>query len=309
MYDVIVIGCGPAGMTAAIYAARANKKVLILEKETIGGQMASAPLIENYPGYKSISGSELASNMFDHVMELDVDFELEEVTEIIDGKVKKVVTDSNTYETKTIIVATGSKYRLLGLENEENLIGKGIHFCTSCDGIFFKDKTVAIIGGGNSAVINAITMSDICKKVYVIQNLENLTAENILIDKLKEKDNVEVITNSKVIKVLGEDILTSVVIETSAEEKEIFLDGMFISIGLVPQSDLVKNILNINRYGYIESNNCKTDIPGIFVAGDCRDKTFRQITISAGDGTTAATEAINYLNNNWQNEIKYIKLK
>ncbi|MBE6138268.1 MAG: FAD-dependent oxidoreductase [Firmicutes bacterium] len=298
MYDVIVIGCGPAGMTSAIYAARANKKVLILEKETIGGQMASAPLIENYPGYSSISGSELASKMFDQIMELDVDFELEEVTVIIDGKVKKVVTDSNTYDTKTIIVATGSKYRLLGLENEEDLIGKGIHFCTSCDGIFFKDKTVAVIGGGNSAVINAITMSDICKKVYVIQNLEKLTAENILIDKLNRKDNVEIITSATVKKINGEDILTGIVIEILKEEKEILLDGMFISIGLVPQSELVKNVLNINQYGYIESNNCKTDIQGIFVAGDCRDKAFRQITISTSDGTVAATEAINYLNNN-----------
>lgn len=296
MYDVIVIGCGPAGMTSAIYAARANKKVLILEKETIGGQMASAPLIENYPGYKSISGSELASNMFDQIMELGVDFELEEVLEIVDGETKKVLTDSNTYETKTIIIATGSKYRLLGLDNEENLIGKGIHFCTSCDGIFFKDKIVAIIGGGNSAVINAITMSDICKKVYVIQNLENLTAEDILVSKLRKKDNIEIITNSTVTKVIGEEQLTGIIIETDSKEQEIFLDGMFISIGLVPQSELVKNILKINKYGYIESTACNTNVPGIFVAGDCRDKAFRQITISTGDGTTAATEAINYLN-------------
>lgn len=298
MYDIVIIGCGPAGMTAAIYAARANKKVLILEKETIGGQMASAPLIENYPGYQSISGSELASNMFDQVMNLNVDFELEEVKEIIDGKIKKVITDSNTYKTKTIIIATGSKYRLLGLENEINLIGNGIHFCTACDGIFFKDKTVAIIGGGNSAVINALTMSDICKKVYVIQNLDKLTAESILIDNLNSKDNVEIIVSSCVRKILGESCLESIVIDTDGQEQELKLDGMFISIGLIPQSEIVSKILKINKYGYIESNNCITELPGIFVAGDCRDKMFRQVTISTGDGTTAATEAINFLNNN-----------
>lgn len=298
MYDIIIIGCGPAGMTAGVYAARANKKVLILEKESIGGQMSSAPLIENYPGYQSISGSELANNMFEQVSALDVDFELEEVTEIKDGDIKTVVTDCNEYETKTIIIATGSKYRLLGLENEVNLIGNGIHFCTACDGIFFKDKVVAIIGGGNSAVINALTMSDICKKVYVIQNMPNLTCESILEDNLREKSNVEVIVNSTVKTILGEDSLESIIINNNGKDEEIKLDGMFISIGLIPQSDFVKNILNINKFGYIESNNCVTSIPGIFVAGDCRDKSFRQVTISTGDGTVAATEAINYLNKN-----------
>lgn len=298
MYDIIIIGCGPAGMTAGVYAARANKKVLILEKESIGGQMSSAPLIENYPGYQSISGSELANNMFEQVSALDVDFELEEVLEIKDGEVKTVVTDCNEYKTKTVIIATGSKYRLLGLDNEANLIGNGIHFCTACDGIFFKDKIVAIIGGGNSAVINALTMSDICKKVYVIQNMPNLTCESILEDNLKEKNNVEIIVSSTVEKILGEDSLESIIINNNGTNEEIKLDGMFISIGLIPQSDFVKNILNINKFGYIESNNCVTNIPGVFVAGDCRDKSFRQVTISTGDGTVAAIEAINYLNNN-----------
>lgn len=299
MYDIVIIGCGPAGMTSAIYAARSNKKVLILEKESIGGQMASAPLIENYPGFSSISGSELANNMFEQVSNLNVDFEIEEVTDIIDGDTKKVVTDSGEYETKSIIIATGSKYRLLGLENEKNLIGSGIHFCTACDGFFFKNKVVAIIGGGNSAIINAITMADICEKVYVIQNLPTLTCESALEETLKEKNNVEIIVNSTVKQILGEDRLESIVITTSGIDNKIKLDGMFISIGLVPQSDFVKNTLKTNKYGYIESINCVTDIPGIFVAGDCRDKAFRQVTISTSDGTVAATEAINYLNNKY----------
>jgi len=295
MYDVIIVGCGPAGMTSAIYLARANKKVLILEKETIGGQMASSPLIENYPGYSSISGSELANNMFEQLSNLGVEIELEEVVEIKDGEIKKVITEDNTYEAKSIIIATGCKYRLLGLDNEEDLIGKGIHFCVACDGAFYKDKTVAVIGGGNSAVINAITLSDLCKKVYLIQNLDYLTAEPILIDKIKGKQNVEIILSSVVTKINGEDELESININNSDEIK---IDGMFISIGLIPQSDFVKDLLSINKYGYIESNDCVTALKGIFVAGDCRDKKVRQVTVATSDGTVAATSAIEYLNNN-----------
>jgi len=282
-------------MTSAIYLARANKKVLILEKETIGGQMASSPLIENYPGYSSISGSELANNMFEQLSNLGVEIELEEVVEIKDGEIKKVITEDNTYEAKSIIIATGCKYRLLGLDNEEDLIGKGIHFCVACDGAFYKDKTVAVIGGGNSAVINAITLSDLCKKVYLIQNLDYLTAEPILIDKIKGKQNVEIILSSVVTKINGEDELESININNSDEIK---IDGMFISIGLIPQSDFVKDLLSINKYGYIESNDCVTALKGIFVAGDCRDKKVRQVTVATSDGTVAATSAIEYLNNN-----------
>jgi len=292
MYDAIIIGCGPAGMTSAIYLARANKKVLILEKETIGGQMASSPLIENYPGYSAISGSELANNMFEQLSNLGVKIELEEVIKIKDDKTKEVITDYNTYESKSVIVATGCKYRLLGLEKEDELIGKGIHFCVACDGAFYKNKTVAVIGGGNSAVINAITLSDICEKVYLIQNLDYLTAEEILIDKLKEKENIEIILRSVVTKIKGEEELES--IEVNNEEMKI--DGMFISIGLIPQSDIVKDILKVNKYGYIESRDGITDIEGIFVAGDCRDKKVRQVTVATSDGTVAATNVIEYLN-------------
>lgn len=298
MYDFIIIGCGPAGMTAAIYAKRANKKVLILEKETIGGQMASAPLIENYPGYSAISGSFLANQMFEQLSNLGVEVELEEVKQIKPGKVKKVITDENTYEAKAVLIATGSKYRLLGLENEEELIGKGIHFCVACDGAFYKNKEVAVIGGGNSAVINALTLSDICSKVYIIQNLDMLTAEESLIDKLSSKNNVEIILCSTVQKIIGKEELQSIIVKTKNEEKEISIDGMFISIGLIPQSDIVKDILKINSFGYIESVDGITNEEGIFVAGDCRDKKVRQVTIATGDGTVAAISAIDYLNNN-----------
>ncbi len=293
MYDIIIIGCGPAGMTAGIYAARANKKVLILEKETIGGQMSSAPLIENYPGYSAILGSELAGLMYDQAENLGVEIELEEVIEIVDGKIKKIITEDNTYETKTIIIATGSKYRTLGLENEENLIGKGIHFCVACDGAFYKNKNVAVIGGGNSAVINAITLSDLCNHVTVVQNLDKLTAEEALVDVLNSKSNVDIITNSTVTKINGDEDLKSIIIN---DDKELVVDGMFLSIGLIPQSNLVKDILPLNNYGYIEANDGVTECEGVFVAGDCRNKKIRQVTVATSDGTIAAMAAIEYLN-------------
>ena len=292
MYDAIIIGCGPAGMTSAIYLARQNKKVLILEKETIGGQISSSPLVENYPGFIAISGSELAGNMFDQVTALGVDFELEEVTKIIDGDIKKVVTTDNTYETKTVIIATGCKYRLLGLDNETNLIGKGIHFCVSCDGAFYKDKTVAVIGGGNSAVINAISLSEICKKVYVIQNLDDLTSEKNLADKLREKTNVEIIVSSVVSKINGTDSLESIEINNN---KTIKVDGMFLSIGMVPQNNFVKDLIKLDIYNYVDSIDCKTNIPGISVAGDLRTKPYRQVTTAVNDGTIAANLVIDFL--------------
>lgn len=293
IYDSIIIGCGPAGMTAAIYLARQNKKVLILEKESIGGQIASSPLVENYPGFTAISGAELANNMYEQVTNLNVDIELEEVTDIIDGDVKEVVTSDNTYKTKTIIIATGCKYRLLGLDNEIDLIGSGIHFCVSCDGAFYKGKTVAVIGGGNSAMINALSLSEICKKVYIIQNLADLTGENNIKEKLLSKDNVELITNSVVSKITGDSSLESITINN---DKVIKLDGMFISIGMVPNVSFINNNVKLDDRNYIVSDECKTNINGIFVAGDVRNKIYRQVTTAVNDGTICANLVIEYLN-------------
>lgn len=293
MYDIIIIGCGPAGMTAGIYGARANKKVLILEKETIGGQMASSPLIENYPGYLSISGSELADIMYEQAINLGVDIELDEAKKIEVSDHVKIICDNDIYEGKSLIIATGAKYKMLNLPNEDNLIGKGIHFCVSCDGTFYKDKKVAVIGGGNSAVINALSLSDYAKKVYLVHHSNNLKAEKILVEKIKEKNNIEIILSSDVTKINGEEELESIVLN---DEKNIEVEGIFISIGLIPQSDIVKDILDVNESGYIEANNCETNIPFVFVAGDCRNKLIKQITVATSDGTTAATNAINYLN-------------
>lgn len=298
MYDVIIIGCGPAGMTAAIYALRANKKVLILEKSGIGGQIASSPLVENYPGYIKISGSELSNNLYEQVVNLGGEIGLEEVIEIKNGKTKKVITEETEYETKSIIIATGNEYRKLGLPNEEELIGNGIHFCVSCDGAFYKDKVVAVIGGGNTAVVTSLALSELCKKVYLIQNLEVLTSEKVLQDRINKKSNVEIIYNSVVKKLNGESELESIVIFDNKEEKELNIDGMFISIGLIPQNEFLKDLITLNENKFIVSDNdCHTNIEGIFVAGDCKDKKVRQLTTATSDGTIAAIEAIKYLNN------------
>lgn len=299
MYDVIIIGCGMAGMTSAIYAARANKKVLVLEKESIGGQIASSPLVENYPGYISISGSELANNIFEQVLNLGVEIELEEVKEIKNGKVKKIITENNMYETKTIIIATGGKHRTLGIKDEQKYFGNGINFCVACDGAFYKNKVVAVVGGGNSAVVNAITLATICNKVYIIQDMDHLTAEATLVNRIKDYENIEVIYNSAITDLHGDNELNGITIKTKDKEKELKIDGLFVSIGLIPQSELAENLLSINEFNYIESDNCTTEIPGIFVAGDCRDKNIRQLTVAASDGTVAALAAINYLNKDY----------
>ena len=297
MYDSIIIGAGPAGMTAAIYLARANKKVLIIEKETIGGQISSSPLVENYPGYEGISGSVLANNMYNQVDKLGVDIELDEVTDIIPGELHTVKTLDNEFKARTVIIATGVKYRLLGLENEIELIGNGIHFCVSCDGAFYKGKHVAVVGGGNTGIINAIALADMCEKVYLIQDKDKLTGEKILQDKLKQKVNVEVITNSGVSKIVGDDKLKKIIIKNGEKENEFVIDGMFISIGLMPQSDFLKGIIDLDKFNYAVSLDTKTKIDGIFVAGDIRTKPFRQITTAVNDGTTSALYALEYLDN------------
>ncbi len=230
--------------------------------------------------------------MYEQIISLGAEIELEEVIKVEPGKVKKVITIDNSYEAKSVIIATGNKYRLLGLPNEENLIGSGIHFCVSCDGAFYKDKVVAVIGGGNSAVINATYLSDICKKVYLIQRIDKLTAEPSLQDRLRKRNNVEIILSHQVNKINGTDSLETIILDN---QKEIKLDGMFVAIGQVPQNDFVKDIINLDERSYIDSDDAKTNVDGIFVAGDCRRKKYRQVTTACNDGTNAALEVISYL--------------
>lgn len=297
IYDCIIIGAGPAGLTSAIYLLRAGKNVLILEKSTIGGGIASTPMIENYPGCARVSGEQLADNLFAQVTDFGGNLEVWEVKKIEeDGDHYKLVTDGPDFFAKTIIIATGTTWRRLGLPNEENLIGHGISFCVTCDGAFYKDQTVAIIGGGNTAVTNALELSEICKKLIVVQNLADLTGENILNEKLKAKENVEIIYNATVKELIGEDELKGIVINTPDGEKKIDVDGMFISIGLVPQTDFVKDSITLNKFNYIDAvENCNTNLKGVFVAGDVRNKAYHQITTATSDGTVAALEVQKYL--------------
>lgn len=292
MYDCIIIGCGMAGMTASIYLARANLKCLIIEKETIGGQISSSPKVSNYPGCPDIKGASLVDNVFKQVEDLGVSFEIGTVLKVLDGDTKKVVTDNNTYFSKTIIIATGVSHRKLNLDNEDNLIGKGIHFCVTCDGAFYKGKDVIVVGGGNTALINAISLSSICKNVYIVQNLDKLTGEEKLIEEIKKISNIKILLSSKITKINGDDALSSVIIN---DKDTLKAEGMFISIGLEPCNDIFKGLINLTDDGYIKTDDCKTNVDGIFAAGDCTYKKVRQLTTATSDGTIAALQVINYL--------------
>ena len=303
MYDITIVGAGPAGLTAAIYALRADKKVLLLEKETFGGQITYSPRVENYPSQLAISGNELAEMMLSQVMEHGADIELAEVTGITssgDGYV--VNTDNGTFETKTVIIATGSKHRQLGLDGENELVGEGVSYCAVCDGAFYNGKKVAVIGGGNTALQDAVLLSDICTEVTVIQNLAQMTGESKLVSKLSQKDNVKFVFNTIVTDLIANESGLSAIklLNTSNEEySTLEVDGIFVAIGQKPENKPFENLTKLNDYGYIISDEaCLTDTKGVFVAGDCRTKAVRQITTATADGAVAALAACRYLDNN-----------
>lgn len=298
MYDIIIIGAGPAGLTAAIYGRRAEKSVLVIEKGVFGGQVTFSPKIENYPGFGELTGTQLADKMVEHAISLGAEFEMETVTAIRDGEIKEVVTENGSFQGKTVIIATGAAHRHLGVEGEEKYLGNGISFCAVCDGAFYAGQEVTVIGGGNSALQEAILLSATSKKVTIIQNLPNLTGEEALQNTLKAKDNVEIICSSVVSGFTGEDSLKGVIIKNcgTGEETTVPCDGCFVAIGLIPATDFIKGDITLNFYGYVEANeSCKTNIDGIFVAGDCRSKEIRQITTATADGATAALAAIKHI--------------
>lgn len=297
MYDIIVIGGGPAGLTAALYACRANKTVLVMEKAAFGGQITYSPKVENIPGFVSLTGNEFAEKMVEQVLEQGADVEPCEVLEIKDGEIKTVVTDSGEFQSKAVIIATGAKHRLPGIERETEFIGNGISFCAVCDGAFYEGKDVCVLGGGNSALQEALLLSDLAKKVYVVQNLEKLTGEAKLADKLYEKENVEIITSTVITELLGDDELNGVVIKSdNGESRTLTVDGLFVAIGLIPQNDIFANVLKLNAYGYADvDESCKADTKGIFVAGDCRSKRIRQVATACADGAIAALAACDYV--------------
>ncbi len=298
MYDIIIIGAGPAGLTAALYALRADKSVLVLEKGTFGGQITYSPQIENYPGFAQMSGNEFAEKLIDQVLNQGAEIEMETVTEIRDnGATKTVVTEDGEHEAKAVIIATGVKHRQIGLPNENELVGSGISYCAVCDGAFFKNQTVAVLGGGNSALQEAVLLSEGCSKVYVVQNLDYFTGEARLVEKLKAKDNVELITGTVISAIHGTDSLESLTLKKNdGSESELKVDGLFVAIGLIPNNGAFAEIAGLDEWGYIDSDEaCLTKTAGVFTAGDCRKKQIRQITTATADGSVAALAACRYI--------------
>ena len=298
MYDIIIVGAGPAGLTAAIYARRASKKVLVLEAKSYGGQIINTLDIENYPVEAHISGFDFATKLYNQAKDLGAKILFEKVVDINDqGTIKEVITTKNTYQAKTIILATGCENRKLGLSNEEELVGKGISYCATCDGAFYKNKDVAVVGGGNTALEDTLYLSDIVNKVYLIHRRDEFRGDISTVEELKQKSNVEFILNSNVTKLNANERLESIeVTNKDGSIKEVKVDGLFVAVGQIPENENFKKMINIDNAGYIiAGEDCTTNIPGIFVAGDNRTKELRQLVTATSDGAIAASKAIKYI--------------
>ena len=298
LYDIIIIGAGPAGLTAAIYARRAQKTVLVLEKETFGGQITHAPKVENYPGFVQMSGNEFAEKLIEQALNLEAEIELDEAKEIIDdGEVKRVRCENAVYEGKTVILAAGAKHRQLGIDREDELTGAGVSYCAVCDGAFYADRIVAVIGGGNSALQEAVMLSELCCEVTLVQNLAFFTGEQRLLEILQQRKNVKFITNSVVDSLHGEDVLNEITIKNTVtgEYTDLPVDGIFVAVGQEPENEAFASVVPLDAQGYVISDENCTLGNGIFVAGDCRTKRVRQIATAIGDGASAAVAACRYL--------------
>ena len=301
MHDIIIVGGGPAGLTAAIYALRAGKTVLVIEKGGFGGQIAFSPKVENIPGTKVISSAAFADNLTDQAMALGTDVELEKVISVEkqEGKFLVSTEEGNSYEAGAVILALGVKHRMLGLEGEEELVGNGISFCAVCDGAFYAGQHAAMIGGGNSAMQEALLLSEVCSKVTIVQNLADFTGEKKLAQALLEKDNVEVLFSTVVTAYRQENgQLTGLQLrsEITGETTELAVDGAFLAVGLMPENEPFAQLAKLNDWGYFDSaEDCTTATPGLFVAGDCRSKRIRQVVTASADGAIAAMAACHYL--------------
>lgn len=315
MYDIIIIGAGPAGLSAAIYGIRAGKSVLVLEGKTYGGQIVNTPEVENYPGIKKMSGFEFATELYQQAKDLGAQIKMEKVltVEKADGRSEYdlqaaeieeqenshiiVTTSKGIYEAGAVIFATGAKNRLLGLPREKEMTGAGISYCATCDGMFYRNKSVAVNGGGSTALEDALFLSNYCREVYLIHRRDTFRGEQKLVEALKKRENVKFILNSVITGLIGEETLTGVQIkEKNGEEKVLMIDGLFIAIGQEPETALAKELVAVDGKGYIQAGeDCKTTTQGIFVAGDCRTKAIRQLTTAASDGAVAALMAVEYL--------------
>lgn len=297
MYDIVIIGGGPAGLTAATYARRAGKSVLVIEKNAFGGQITWSPKVENFPSVVSISGTELGDRLLEQAMEQGAEVELEEAVSIRDGAVKTVACLSGAeFQAKAVILAAGAKPRMLGLPREEALVGSGVGFCAVCDGAFYKGRPVAVNGGGNSALQDALLLAETCSRVYLIHRRDRFRGEAKLVEALRAKENVEFVLNASVVELLGENGLSGVVVEQEGDRRELAVDGLFVAVGHQPDVREFENLIALDEGGYaLSGEDCLTKTPGVFVAGDCRSKRVHQLTTAMADGSVAALAACAYL--------------
>ena len=299
MIDVIVIGGGPAGMSVALNLLRAGRSVLILEKENFGGQIANSPRVENIPGTKEISGLDFAGNLFEQILDLGAKFELEEVTRVLKlDNYFEVTTNYNTYEARAVVLANGVKHRKMNLPNEEEFIGKGISFCAVCDGAFYKDKDVYLIGDANTALQYALMLSSICSNVYLFTLFDRFFADQILIDRLVQQDNIHITHNMNLIAYLGQNELAGLRFENTIDRTihEYPTNNVFVAIGQVSQNDLFKSLVQTDEHGFVITNEkMETSMPGIFAIGDTRKKDVRQVASAIGDASVASVFIDKYL--------------
>lgn len=305
MYDVIIVGAGPAGLTAAIYTCRAEKKTLVLEAVSYGGQIINTRDIENYPAAMHISGYDLATKMYEQAMELGAEMKFERVIKIRDDNnddagVKTVVTSDGEYQARAVILATGAENRKLGLPGEEELTGRGVSYCATCDGAFYKGRVVAVQGGGNTALDDVVYLADIAEKVYLVHRRDEFRADAKLVEQVQKLPNVEMVLGYTVGELIaGEDgKLRAIKVGSKAgDERELEVAGLFVAIGQVPETENFADTIKTDAVGYIDAGeDCLTGIPGIFVAGDCRVKGVRQLVTATGDGAVAAMAAVGWLN-------------
>lgn len=298
MVDIIVIGGGPAGLTAAVYARRAGKSVLVLEKDALGGQITWSPKVENYPAVPAISGMDLGNRMAEQAMDMGAEVEIDEVIRIEDfGSHKRVCGSFGAnYEGRAVILAAGARPRKLGLQKEEELIGSGVGYCAVCDGAFFKGQAVAVNGGGNSALQDAVLLSDLCSRVYLVHRRASFRGEEALVDLLRGKENVEFVLNAAVTDLKGDTELSGITVEQDGVQRDIPVSGLFVAIGHEPDLAAFADFLDLDAQGYAASDEgCLTKTEGLFVAGDCRRKKVRQVTTAAADGAVAALAACAWL--------------
>ncbi len=292
MYDIIIIGAGPAGLTSALYALRANKKILVFEAKSYGGQILNAHMVENYPAIEAISGYDFATNLYNQVKKLGGEVVFETVLKITEDY--KVITSKKEYQAKTIIIATGAENRKLNLENEQEFVGKGVSYCATCDGNLFKDKVVAVNGGGNTALEDALYLANLASKVYLIHRRQEFRGEAKYVKEVSKMANIELVLDSQIKTINGKDKLESIkVTNKDGQENTLKVDGLFIAIGQEPKNELFKNVVDLDEKGYIISNDgVHTKTPYIYAAGDVRQKQLRQLTTAVSDGSIAAVTAI-----------------